>query len=351
MTIQTCRATARPAPVALDPADDAAVEAAYEIDVAVRAHDLPDLPPPSRRRHVGTFRIPAPGLDVRHWLAYDGDHPAGWLSVELPLLDNLDNAYVQLLVHPAHRRCGVGRALYARGVEVASAAGRRRVMTQTHQPLDAEPGADGPGPAFARTVGLTAALTEVRRKLDLSTMDRVALDTRLAAAWTRADGYSLMQWTDATPDEYVADVAYLEGRLNADAPVGDLAIEPEKVDAERLRRMDETRAVRGLRTYNSAVRHEVSGRVVAWTALMLEREITQHAWQGITLVDPPHRGHRLGTIVKIANLQYARAAEPALRTVDTWNAAVNTYMIAINEAIGFRPVDAWVNWQGDVRPA
>jgi GNAT superfamily N-acetyltransferase len=271
--------------------------------------------------------------------------------VELPLLDNLDNAYVQLLVHPAHRRCGVGRALYARGVEVASAAGRRRVMTQTYQPLGAEPGAEGPGPAFARTVGLTAALTEVRRKLDLSTVDWALLDARLAAARARADGYALVQWTDATPDEYAADVAYLEGRLNADAPVGDLAIEPEKVDAERLHRMDETRAARGLRTYNSAVRHEASGRVVAWTALILEGEITQHAWQGITLVDPPHRGHRLGTMVKITNLRYARAAEPALRTVDTWNAAVNTYMIAINEAMGFRPVDAWVNWQTDVRPA
>jgi hypothetical protein len=67
--------------------------------------------------------------------------------------------------------------------------------------------------------------------------------------------------------------------------------------------------------------------------------------QLITLVDPPHRGHRLGTIVKIANLRYAMAGEPALRVVDTWNAAVNDHMISINEAIGFRAMDALVDWQ------
>ncbi|MCW2641807.1 MAG: family N-acetyltransferase [Dactylosporangium sp.] len=65
---------------------------------------------------------------------------------------------------------------------------------------------------------------------------------------------------------------------------------------------------------------------------------------------PPHRGHRLGTIVKIANLRHAMAGEPALRVINTWNAAVNDHMISINEALGFRPVDALVNWQQEVHP-
>ena len=55
-----------------------------------------------------------------------------------------------------------------------------------------------------------------------------------------------------------------------------------------------------------------------------------------------------GTIVKIVNLRYIVEEEPRLRTIDTWNADVNSYMIAINEAMGFRPVDAWANWQQDI---
>jgi hypothetical protein len=39
-----------------------------------------------------------------------------------------------------------------------------------------------------------------------------------------------------------------------------------------------------------------------------------------------------------------------LRVINTWNAAVNDHMISINEALGFRPVDALVNWQQEVHP-
>ncbi len=80
----------------------------------------------------------------------------------------------------------------------------------------------------------------------------------------------------------------------------------------------------------------------------MEKSHTTHAWQNITLVDPDHRGHRLGLIIKIENLRYALAHEPELARVDTWNAAVNDHMISINEAIGYRPVDAWVNWQREL---
>jgi len=31
--------------------------------------------------------------------------------------------------------------------------------------------------------------------------------------------------------------------------------------------------------------------------------------------------------------------------VTTWNAASNAHMIAINEAMGFRPIDLWCDWQ------
>ena len=86
---------------------------------------------------------------------------------------------------------------------------------------------------------------------------------------------------------------------------------------------------------------------------MLNREIDEstHAWQSTTIVDPSHRGHRLGMAVKVENLIRTCAAEPDLRHVHTWNAEENTHMIAINEAIGFRPVDAWVTCQSDVATA
>lgn len=77
-------------------------------------------------------------------------------------------------------------------------------------------------------------------------------------------------------------------------------------------------------------------------------DIDEHAWQQITIVDPAHRGHRLGLLVKLANLSFVLEKEPQLRTLDTWNAAVNDHMIGINEAIGFRAYDSWVSWQAEL---
>jgi hypothetical protein len=38
-------------------------------------------------------------------------------------------------------------------------------------------------------------------------------------------------------------------------------------------------------------------------------------------------------------------AAPAVERVITWNAASNTHMIAINEALGFRPRLRFSQWQ------
>ena len=73
-----------------------------------------------------------------------------------------------------------------------------------------------------------------------------------------------------------------------------------------------------------------------------------HCWQQITIVEPKHRGHRLGALVKVANLRYYLEREPSTKIIDTFNAAVNSYMISINEEMGFRPLYSFQNWQRDV---
>jgi GNAT superfamily N-acetyltransferase len=332
----------------IEPADPAGVDASYEIRRATLAHDVPDFPPLCRYRHDAALRTPLPGVVASTWLVHDGDRPVGVGEVRLPQLDNLDNALCEIYVHPDHRRRGAGRALYEHLVAHVRAAGRTRLMADTFEALPGRPARDGAGTAFARAVGLADALREVRRRLDLSTVDADGYDRILADAWRHAEGYSLVQWRDRTPAEYRSDVAYLDGRLISDAPMGDLAWAPENIDADRICAIEEALAGRGLRGYNTAIRHDGTGRIVAWTALAIESSVPDHAWQQITIVDPPHLGHRLGTIAKIANLRYATAGEPALRVIDTWNAAVNDHMISINEALGFRPVDVLVKWQQQV---
>ncbi|MFC6015325.1 GNAT family N-acetyltransferase [Plantactinospora solaniradicis] len=326
---------------------EAAAERAYEIEAASRAAEQPDMPPLSRQRFFGALRHPWPGDEERHALAYLDGVPVGHLAVTLPQVENRENAQVVLMVHPDHRRRGVGRALYEYAVRFLRERGRKRMIGETAT-MDPAAGRSAPGDAFAAAMGAHPALADVRRRLDLTTLDEPELDRLLTAGQAHAQGYSIVRWHGRTPDEYAADVAYLDSRLIEDAPIGDLTWEAAKPDVDRLRAMEAALAARGLHWYNCGARHDATGRLVAWTALGLNGDCDWHAFQQITLVEPRHRGHRLGIIVKIENLRYARTHEPALRVIDTYNAAVNEYMISINEALGFRAVAGLNSWQATI---
>ncbi|GAB2962537.1 GNAT family N-acetyltransferase [Micromonospora polyrhachis] len=331
--------------VPLDVTDDAAVERSYEIVAASDATDMPDLPPLCRQGFIAGLRHPMPGNQPWHGQALLDGMTVGHISVELPTIENTDNAGFELRVHPNHRRQGVGRALYEHARRLVLARGRKRIVGSVVAGLPGGPAWSEAGSTFAAAMGAKAVLTEVRRRLDVTAVDQPALDRVLAEARRKAEGYSLVQWAGMTPDAYLDDVAYLDGRLLQDAPMGDLEWEPSKVDANRIQAAEQVLALRGIRHYHSGMRHDASGRLVAWSLLNFAATSPWHAYQQITIVDPAHRGHRLGAIVKIENLRYALDAEPELSVVDTWNAAANDHMISINEAMGFRPVDNWTNWQ------
>jgi hypothetical protein len=94
-----------------------------------------------------------------------------------------------------------------------------------------------------------------------------------------------------------------------------------------------------------AARHDASGRLVAFTEVFVSPENPAWAQQGLTVVLPEHRGARLGLLVKCTMLADLREREPALRWIETDNAASNRHMVAVNEALGFAICDYWEEWQ------
>jgi GNAT superfamily N-acetyltransferase len=327
---------------AVDPDDTEALAAQHAVLSAARIQDIPDFPPVCPVRLAGMLRHPDKATEVLAFLGYRDGVPVGALTVWLSLRDNLGTARVEIQVHPAWRRRGVGRALYAVAVERARARDRVRLVADSPVTLPGGVARDEAGRAFAEALGAKNALLDVRRRLDLSTVDIAALTA------PQAPGYSVLHWRDRAPEELLADMGRLDSRLVLDAPSGDLVIEPWDVDADRIRDHEDSLIARGVHHYHSGIRHDASGALVAWTTLAFEPTIRDHAWQNITIVDPDHRGHRLGMWVKLANLRYTLGEEPALCAIDTWNAAANTHMIAINEAIGFRAVEGWIQWQHEL---
>jgi len=314
-------------------------EIAYDIASAVATHDCPDIPFVSRENYRVAFENPPPGATYEHYLGHLDGEPVGYLDLTFPELDNVDNVELDLLVLPGYRRAGVGRALWELAVERATARGRKHLMAGT---VDRHPD----GTAFAESVGAKLGLAEIRSRLDLATLDEPKLAELLADAWKHAEGYRLRRWVGVPPDDLIADVAYLESRMNADAPIGEMNWEPEKMDAERVRKIEESRAKRGRRTYQCGA--QIGGRMVAWTCIAGAVDQPAHAWQNTTIVDPDHRGRRLGMLIKIDNLAHVREQRPGLEVIDTFNAAVNSFMLRVNREMGFRPVDARTEWQKDL---
>jgi RimJ/RimL family protein N-acetyltransferase len=166
--------------------------------------------------------------------------------------------------------------------------------------------------------------------------DHVAsLRERAAAA---AAGYSLVSWTGRIPDEYVAGFAAVSNAMS-DAP-HDEGHEPRVWDAERVRQdLDDQRHLFGSRGYFIAALQDATGEMAAITQVEIDPEVPQWGLQQITAVARPHRGHRLGLLVKAAMVELLADAELALERIVTWNAASNQHMVAINVALGYELLD------------
>jgi ribosomal protein S18 acetylase RimI-like enzyme len=327
----------------VDPLRQATVDQWLGLLLAAQEADTPDLPPPTPASAiVGLLRRTA-ATHTEQWLARRDGRVVGAAEISLPLQDNLHLAEVELTVAPDHRRQGIGTAL-ARHVEQRVAAeGRDTIIGYVVDPLEGGPPRPVHGQRFAEAAGYLRGLDEIRRVADLAAApDHADL---LAEAWRHAGGYELVQWSGRMPDDIVDGAAYLNGRMNLDAPIGELAVEQQRFDAARLREGEDHAYARGLLALGTAIRHRDSGTVAGYTDIYVMPGGEEHCWQGNTIVDPEHRGHRLGTILKIENHRLLRSYRPRMRYVHTWNAEVNAHMIAINEAVGYRAVDRWIAYQ------
>jgi GNAT superfamily N-acetyltransferase len=314
-----------------DPADDLTARAVYDLMCAATAVDEPVAPPPSYELFKFDIREgwdPQPG---ETWVARgDDDAVVGYYRIRLPDLENLDEAYGSPVVHPAVRRRGIGRELLRHEGARARAHDRTRFGGQT--------AAGAAGDAFARAVGARLDLAEARRVQYLREIEPGTVDTLHASALQASAGYSLVSWDGPIPEKYSAAVAGVMNAFN-DAPHGDNE-QPALWDADRVReRLGKVARAGLVRSHNVAAIRDSTGEMVGYTEIVVDCGTPTWGYQEVTAVVKAHRGHRLGLLVKTEMLSLLAAAEPQVEQIETGNAAVNKYMIAVNEQLGYRVVE------------
>jgi GNAT superfamily N-acetyltransferase len=312
----------------LDHADHDGIRACYDVWLAAHAVDDPLSPPLS---------LPV----FRHWLArgWESDpsetwvaadeatgETVGWYRIELPDLENRHRASGSPTVRPASRRRGAGTALLRHEVERARANGRTVLRGGAL--------VGSAGDAFARQAGAEPSLVDARRMQDLRKIPPGLVASLHETAAGAAAGYSLESWTGPTPEEHLDRVAAGFNAMN-DAPHSPDR-EDDIWDAQRVRERADAAVREGcLRGYSIAAIAESTGEMAGLTQVFVDPEYPEWGHQGVTAVTRPHRGHRLGLLIKAAMLEWLATEEPKLERIATDNAATNKYMIAVNETLGY----------------
>ncbi|HOC13046.1 MAG TPA: hypothetical protein PLL50_05575 [Propionicimonas sp.] len=304
---------------------------------------------------------PADALIGRYGLPVVPAEPVkvlGITEIYLPTTDNLhllDN--VSIMVRADQRRAGIGAALAREVRRIAVDEGRDTIVGWSqHSPgaparADDLVGPDGGGHVpldhvsrFALAAGYSLAQVERQSRLLLPLAPELLAQLLAEAEAKASPEYRAISWAGPTPAELRDGVARMHAALSTDAPLGDVDWQPEIWDAARVQQMEE-RVHRTSRLLTTVAVEVASGDVVALTDLHLPNAHPQRLEQGTTTVDRAHRGHRLGLLVKVANLQLLAQTQPDAVHVDTWNAGENEWMLAINTALGYRRYTNFGIWQ------
>jgi GNAT superfamily N-acetyltransferase len=309
------------------PDDTDVVAEVVELQRAVQAVDSPWVHPSTVTTYTGMLRYGWDGEAPRAFVARDESGTAtGTALYWVSEWDNQDFAWVDLVVHPDHRRRGIGRQLFEAMVDRAREEGRTKIGTDGWESESTR--------AFADAMGMALGSQAINRRQYLADMDRDVLAKLHDEAVTAAEGYELLRVVGAVPDDLIDAVVEMTAAIN-DAPTDDLEIEDEVFTAERVRGYEQATTAKGQRIYHLIARHKETGELAGHTVVAVENERPTIGHQHDTSVVRAHRGHRLGLLLKTEMLRWLTEAEPQLASIDTWNTETNDHMISVNEQLGY----------------
>jgi GNAT superfamily N-acetyltransferase len=263
------------------------------------------------------LQLDHPDDHVGYWKAELDGALVGWAlgGLDAFAADPTD-AFAAVIVHPAHRRRGVGTQLWGAVSEHLRGAGAIRVVCSS----DADEGSE----AFARGHGAVFEASHATLVLDPTTLPPPPEPP------SGVDVLPLARF------EAVPELVYSADHESAQDEPGpnDLS----GMDFESWRRLvwDNPDC-----DHELSVAAVVDGSVVATSFLYSDREAGR-AMNAGTGVVRAHRGRGLGLLMKRHSL--AAAAAAGITRVVTQNDESNAPMLAINEALGYRPFATGSAW-------
>jgi GNAT superfamily N-acetyltransferase len=253
------------------------------------------------------------------WLAAEADGtPVGSAFLRLDSRENHAHlAELELTVHPAERRRGVGSELLG-----AVVTGARAHQVRT---LLADVNVDSVGDQFLEHHGFAIGLTLIYARLELSADIPEVPDV---------PEYRLVSWQGVVPDELLQ--TFTDARTGMDdAPSGSISAAPDVWDVERTRHAAEVIAKRGDHLNVVAAVHQ-SGRIAGFTEVVVPGDGKGDGQNYGTAVLPAHRGRGLALWMKAAQIREVRQLFPDLDGLLTDTVDTNVAMRRTNDHLGYQ---------------
>jgi GNAT superfamily N-acetyltransferase len=283
---------------------------------------------------------PGPAVSSRRlaWLASGDDGaPLGSAFLRLFTKEGQEHlAELELAVHSAERRQGIGTRLLEAAVDAAKAERRRSVIAQAVQ--------GAPADLFLAARGFRQVLTLVHARLPLAGLDRAALDTMVELPHP---GYRLTEWEGTVPPQLARSFADSRRAMD-DMPMDGTDFGTVVWDVDRVVAAAEAVARRGELLHTVAAVDAADGSVVGFSELVFPGDGLGDGQHYGTAVLPGHRGHGLARWMKAAGIRHARERHPELAGLRTDTADGNAPMRAVNDALGYVPTHTAVEYQLDL---
>ena len=302
----------------------------HEMSAAARALDMPEDPPLTYEAATGRLLSPPPtdGACI-YWAAYLDGRLIGRVKAALPDGDNAGVAKVQVLVHPEQRRHGIGLALLRAAMPAILETKRGAIMGEAMKP-------DSAGARCADRLGFQITHSTVMQVLLVADVPADRWDVPVDP------GYRLERWIGTTPEHLIDSCATARQAIR-DAPTGQASFRDESTwTPESIREAERNLAAKGVEQRVVVAVDSATGLVAGLTGMLRYPHRREFGYQDNTSVLATHRGHGLGRAMKAAMMRWITRDWTGLDRIITASATENTYMIAVNRALGYYPARSMI---------
>jgi mycothiol synthase len=317
---------------------DAELAAMHLVESEIEAERRPGASPQPLESYIAFARHLPSQFDDHTWLAEtSGGTPIGCSACWSNSAGDTAVMQCYVYVREPWRRRDVGWQLTRPVIDTAQAEGRSSIVGNTFDSVLA-------GGAFALRLGARAARVNRTSELRISDVDWDLVQSWIDAGRGRVLGYSLDLWDGPFPDELAGDAAAFH-HLVQTKPRDDLHVADVVLRADHVAELDRALVEAGRRRWTIFVR-DLSGRCVGGTEMIFEPWDATVAAQQNTAIGEAHRGIGLAKWVKASMLDRIRRERSNIERVRTSNAFSNAPMLAINDMLGFKIIEARTEWQG-----